>query len=125
MQFGAAFGRSPLARIGLAALIAAGVLLWNVAARADLTFAQWANLPTDRRAIYATGVLETMNVLALLNGNLDRWDACLTKIKLSAKDVSAEAVDFAGKHNFQTQAPPAVIMAYMNQKCGFSFLTGK
>jgi hypothetical protein len=38
----------------------------------DLTFAQWASGPPDKRAIYVAGVMETVGVYAQTLGFLDK-----------------------------------------------------
>src|ERR1700694_4241291 len=85
----------------------------------DLTFAQWASGPADKRAIYVAGVMETVGVYAQTLGFLDKWSSCLTRLKLSYGDVSDGAIAFAAKNEmFQKEPAPAVMIAYMNAQCG-------
>jgi hypothetical protein len=85
----------------------------------DLTFSQWASGPPDKRAIYVAGVMETVGVYAQTLGFLDKWSSCLSRLKLSYGDVSDGAVAFAAKNEtFQKEPAPAVMIAYMNARCG-------
>ena len=101
-----------------------GQVAWfSTAARADLTFAEWAKGPADKRAIYTAGVLETVGVYAEVLGFLDKWKRCLETSQLSYGAVGEGAVAFAKKQgNLDAQPAPAVIVTFMNEKCGLSTL---
>lgn len=88
---------------------------------ADLTFAQWSSGPPDKRAIYTAGVLETVGVYSEVLGFVDRWKKCLATQKLSYGEVGEGALAFAKSHgNMNNEPAPAVIIAYMNERCGFN-----
>jgi hypothetical protein len=61
----------------LRAVTSAGMLVVVVClstpAKSDLTFAQWASGPPDKRAIYTAGVLETVGVYAEVLGFVSQW----------------------------------------------------
>jgi hypothetical protein len=56
-------------------------------------------------------------------GFVDRWAKCLEKSKLSYGAVAEGALDYAKKHqNLDSQPAPAVLIAFMNEHCGFTVL---
>lgn len=92
-------------------------------ASADLIFAQWAKGPADKRAIYIAGVVETAGVYSEILGYVDRWKKCLGTLNLSYGEIDNGALEFAKKHEFMNSQPaPAVIIAYVNNRCGFNNL---
>ena len=99
------------------------VVCLSTPAGSDLTFAQWASGPPDKRAIYTAGVLETVGVYAEVLGFVGQWAKCLQELKLSYGAAAEGALDYAKKqHNLDSQPAPAVIIAYMNERCGFTVL---
>lgn len=89
-------------------------------AYADLTFSQWVSGPLDKRAIYTAGVMETVGVYAEVLGFVDRWKKCLETQKLTYGAVVEGVVDYAKKRGSMDNEPaPAVMIAYMNERCGF------
>lgn len=92
-------------------------------AKADLTFAQWAAGPVDKRAIYTAGVMETVGVYAEVLGFVDRWTKCLETQRLSYGAIGESVLEFAKQNPQLNKEPaPAVLIAYMNQRCGFTVL---
>lgn len=90
---------------------------------ADLTFAQWARGPVDKRAIYVAGVMETVGVYAEVLGFVDGWTKCLATLRLSHGAVSEGALQFATERGGMDSEPaPAVLIAYMNQRCRLNAL---
>ena len=104
--------------------IAATLLIALVSpSRADLTFAQWASGPPDKRAIYTAGVMETVGVYAEVLGFVDRWTKCLETIGLTYGAVADGALELVNKNPQLNKEPaPAVLIAYMNERCGFTVL---
>jgi hypothetical protein len=97
------------------------IVCFSTPANSDLTFAQWASGPLDKRAIYTAGVMETVGVYAEVLGFVDRWAKCLEKSKFSYGAVAEGAVDYAKKHhNLDSQPAPAVLIAYMKEHCGLT-----
>lgn len=95
-------------------------LMVGPASAGDLTFGQFASGPPDeRRALYVAGVMETVGVYAQTLGFLDKWSACLSRLKMTYGDVTDGAIAFASKNEgFKKEPAPAIIIAYMNAQCG-------
>jgi hypothetical protein len=99
------------------------IVCFSTPVNSDLTFAQWASGPPDKRAIYTAGVLETVGVYAEVLGFVGQWAKCLQELKLSYGAVAEGALEYAKKHrNLDSQPTPAVLIAYMNERCGFTVL---
>jgi hypothetical protein len=93
----------------------------TVPANADLTFAEWAKGPPDKRVIYTAGVVETVGVYAEALGFVEQWKKCLQRSQLSYGAVGEGALAFAKKHgNMDHEPAPGVIVAYINEPCGLS-----
>jgi len=90
-------------------------------ASADLTFAEWAKGPPDKRAVYTAGVIETIGAYSEVLGFVDKWKKCLERLKLSYGAVGEGALAFAKNNGgMDTQPAPGVIIVYMNTMCGFT-----
>jgi hypothetical protein len=88
---------------------------------ADLTFAEWAKGPPDKRAIYTAGVVETIGTYAEALGFVDKWKQCLARLNLSYGAVGDGAISFAKNNGgMDNQPAPGVIVVYMNTMCGFT-----
>ena len=102
-------------------IVSVALVLSTAAAEADLTFAQWSDGPSDKRAIYTAGVMEAVGVYAESLGFASRWSACLERLRLSYGEIGEGTLAFAKLHPELNKEPaPAVIIAYMNQRCGFT-----
>jgi hypothetical protein len=100
--------------------VLAAAYTWSPA-NADLTFAQWATGPADKRAIYTAGVLGTLGVYAEVLGFVDRWKKCMETRKVTYGEVGKGTLEFAKKReNMDNEPAPAVMIAYMNERCGFT-----